>query len=85
MNKACLKDDFPLPTIDQLVDSTAGCELMNFLHAYSGYHQIFMYLGDVPKTAFITPFGTFCHIRMPFGLSNAGATSTRLVCKVLCS
>nr|ABA96696.1 retrotransposon protein, putative, Ty3-gypsy subclass [Oryza sativa Japonica Group] len=80
---ACSKDDFPLPRIDQLVDSTAGCELMSFLDAYSGYHQIHMNPADIPKTAFIIPFGTFCHLRMPFGLRNAGATFARLVYKVL--
>nr|ABB47124.1 retrotransposon protein, putative, Ty3-gypsy subclass [Oryza sativa Japonica Group] len=78
LNKACPKDDFPLPRIDQLVDSTAGCELMSFLDAYSGYHQIHMNPADIPKIAFITPFGTFCHLRMPFGLRNAGATFARL-------
>nr|AAP44597.1 putative polyprotein [Oryza sativa Japonica Group] len=83
LNKACPKDDFPLPRIDQLVDSTAGCELMSFLDAYSGYHQIHMNPLDIPKTSFITPFGTFCHLRMPFGLRNAGATFARLVYKVL--
>nr|AAT81681.1 putative retrotransposon protein [Oryza sativa Japonica Group] len=83
LNKACPKDDFPLPRIDRLVDSTAGCELMSFLDAYSGYHQIRMNPADIPKTAFITPFGTFCHLRMPFGLRNAGATFARLVYKVL--
>nr|CAE05579.3 OSJNBa0032N05.7 [Oryza sativa Japonica Group] len=83
LNKACPKDDFPLPRIDQLVDSTAGCELMSFLDAYSGYHQIHMNPAHIPKTAFITPFGTFCHLRMPFGLRNAGATFARLVYKVL--
>nr|AAO19368.1 putative polyprotein [Oryza sativa Japonica Group] len=83
LNKACPKDDFPLPRIDQLVDSTVGCELMSFLDAYSGYHQIRMNPADIPKTAFITPFGTFCHLRMPFGLKNAGATFARLVYKVL--
>nr|CAE02216.2 OSJNBb0002N06.6 [Oryza sativa Japonica Group]CAH66592.1 OSIGBa0092G14.3 [Oryza sativa] len=83
LNKACPKDDFPLPQIDQLVDSTAGCELMSFLDAYSSYHQIHMNLLDIPKTFFITPFGTFCHLRMPFGLRNAGATFARLVYKVL--
>nr|CAE05804.2 OSJNBb0046K02.14 [Oryza sativa Japonica Group]CAE75940.1 B1159F04.3 [Oryza sativa Japonica Group] len=83
LNKACPKDDFLLPRIDQLVDSTAGCELMSFLDVYSGYHQIHMNPADIPKTAFITPFGTFCHLRMPFGLRNAGATFVRLVYKVL--
>ena len=57
LNIACPKDDFPLPRIDQLVDSTAGCELMSFLDAYSGYHQISMAKEDEEKTAFITPFG----------------------------
>jgi hypothetical protein len=85
LNKACPKDDFPLPRIGQLVDSTVGCELMSFSDAYSGYHQILMNPGDIPKTAFIKPFGTFHHIRMPFGLANAGATFARLICKVLCS
>ncbi len=42
LNKACPKDHFPLPRIDQLVDSTAGCELLSFIDAYSGYHQISM-------------------------------------------
>lgn len=82
-NKVCPKDDIPLPRIDQLVDSTAGCELMSFLDAHSGYHQIDMNPADIAMTSFITPFGTFCHLRMPFGLRNAGATFARLVYKVL--
>ena len=40
INRACLKDHFPLPRIDQIVDSTVGCERLSFLDAYSGYHQI---------------------------------------------
>ena len=40
INRACPKDHFPLPRIDQIVDSTAGCEHLSFLDAYSGYHQI---------------------------------------------
>lgn len=83
LSKTCPKDDFPFPRIGQLVDSTTGCELMSFLDAYSGYHQIHINLADIPKTAFITPFRTFCHLRMPFGQKNAGATSARLVYKVL--
>jgi len=39
LNKHCPKDPFPLPRIDQVVDSTAGCVLLSFLDCYSGYHQ----------------------------------------------
>jgi len=73
-NKACPKDPFPLPHIDQIVDSTVGCETLCFLDAYSGYHQIVMKESDQLATSFITPFGLFCYVSMPFGLKNAGAT-----------
>ena len=56
VNKACPKDPFALPRIDQVIDSTAGCELLSFLDAYSGYHQIKLDPADRLKTAFITPF-----------------------------
>jgi hypothetical protein len=46
LNKACPKDPFPLPCIDQVVDFTTGCELLSFPDAYSGYDQ--------PATTFIT-------------------------------
>nr|AAT77833.1 putative gag-pol precursor [Oryza sativa Japonica Group] len=74
LNNACPKDHFPLPRIDQLVDSTAGCELFSFLDAYSGYHQISMAKEDEEKTAFITLFGVFCYVKMLFGLITAGNT-----------
>jgi hypothetical protein len=76
LNKACPKVPFPLPRIDQIVDSTAGCELLCFLDAYSGYHQIKME-PDQLATSFITPFGMYCYVTMPFGLRNAGATYQR--------
>src|ERR1043165_7549867 len=79
LNKAFPKDPFALPRIDQIIDSTAGCELLCFLDAYSGYHQIKMALEDQEKTAFITSFGIFCYTSMPFGLKNAGATYQRKV------
>jgi hypothetical protein len=66
-----------LPRIDQIVDSTAGCELLYFLDAYSGYHQIKMKESDQLATSFITPFGMYCYTTMPFGLRNAGATYQR--------
>jgi hypothetical protein len=77
LNKACSKVPYPLPRIDQIVDSTAGCETLSFLDAYSGYHQIRMKESDQLATSFITPFGTYCYITMPFGLRNAGATYQR--------
>ena len=79
LNKACPKDSYPLPAIDQLVDSTAGHEALSFLDAYSGYNQVMMNPADSEHTAFITDKGTFCYRVMPFGLKNAGATFQRLV------
>ncbi|BBG94714.1 Protein kinase superfamily protein [Prunus dulcis] len=81
LNKACPKDSFPLPRIDQLVDATAGHELLSFMDAYSGYNQIFMHPPDSEHTAFITDKGLYCYNVMPFGLKNAGATYQRLVNK----
>ena len=82
LNKACPKDSFPLPRIDQLVDATAGHGLLSFMDAYSGYNQISMYGPDQAKTAFITDRGLYCYKVMPFGLKNAGATYQRLVNKM---
>jgi hypothetical protein len=77
LNKACPKVPYPLPRIDQIVDSTARCETLSFLDAYSGYHQIKMKESDQLATSFITPFGMYCYTSMPFGLRNAGATYQR--------
>ena len=74
INKTCPNDSFPLPCIDQVVDSTLGCEILCFLDAYSGYHQIVMKESNQLATSFITPFGSFCYVTMPFGLKNARAT-----------
>jgi hypothetical protein len=82
LNKACPKDPFPLPCIDQVVDSTAGCETLCFLDAYSGYHQIAMCVADQLATSFITLFGAYCYQAMPFGLKNAGATFERCMQRV---
>ena len=58
LNKACLKDHFPLPRIDQRVDSTSVCEILSLLDAYSGYHQITMKESDQVVTSFITLYGS---------------------------
>jgi ribonuclease HI len=83
LNKACPKDNFPLPRIDKIVDSTAGCEVMSLLDCFSGYHQIYMKEEDKASTSFITPFGTYCFIRMPEGLKNVGSTFSRHTKRVL--
>jgi hypothetical protein len=67
-NKACPKDPFPLPRIDQIVDSTSGCDLLCFLDAYSIFHQIPMSREDEESTAFIIVDGLFCYVSMPYGL-----------------
>jgi hypothetical protein len=83
LNKACPKHPFPLPHIDQIVDSTMGCELLSFLDAYSCYHQIKMRESDQLVTSFITLFGTYCYITMLFGLKNVGATYQRVCSEFL--
>ncbi|XP_019184570.1 PREDICTED: uncharacterized protein LOC109179515 [Ipomoea nil] len=82
LNKACPQDPFPLPRTDQLVDETSGCELLSFMDAFKGYHQIFMAEEDEEKTAFVTPDGIYCYRVMAFGLKNSGATFTRMVAKI---
>lgn len=82
LNKACPKDCFPLPRIDQLVDSTAGHEVLSFMDAFSSYNQIRMAEFDQEKMSFTTDRGLYCYTVMPFGLKNAGATYQRLVNKM---
>ena len=79
LNKDCLKDSCPLPRIDQLVDLTAGPQLLSFMDAFSRYNKIKMDEIDQEKTSFITSKGLFCCKVMPFGLKNAGLTYQRLV------
>jgi hypothetical protein len=83
LNKASPKDEYPLPRICQIIDSTASCELLSFLDAYSGYHQIRLIINDEEKTTFITSFGIFCYTKMTFGLKNGGATYQKCVHTVL--
>ena len=82
LNKACPKDSFPLPKIDQLVDSIVGHRLLTFMDAFSGYNQIKMVEKDQEKTAFITSQGFYCYKVMPFELKNVGVTYQRSVNKM---
>ena len=67
LNKACPKDNFSLPKIDQLVDATMGHEMLSFMDAYSGYNQVRIAPKNEEKTSFITNKGTYYYRAMPFG------------------
>ena len=82
LNKACPKDPFPMPQINQLVDATVGHPRMSFLDAFQGYHQIPLALSDQEKTTFVTPTGNYHYKVMPFDLKNAGATYKRMMTKM---
>ena len=79
LNKACLKDNFSLPQIDQLVDATSSHKIFSFMDAYSGYNQIPMYLPNEEHTSLIIDQGLYCYKVMSFGLKNTGATYQRMV------
>jgi hypothetical protein len=81
LNKACPKDPYPLPCIDQIVDSTPVCDLLSFLDAYSGFHQIQMSREDRKHTAFVTVDGLYCYVVMSYGLKNALPTFVRAMSK----
>ncbi|KAK4386293.1 Transposon Ty3-G Gag-Pol polyprotein [Sesamum angolense] len=82
LNKACRKNFYPLLRIDQLVDSTSGCELLSMMDSLQEYHQIMLALEDHKRVSFITSDDTFCYVAMPFRLKNVGATYQKLVDKI---
>jgi hypothetical protein len=81
LNKAYPKDPFSLPRIDQIMDSTSGCDLLCFLDAYSGFDQIPMSREDEEYTAFITVDDLFFYVSMPYVLKNALPTLVRAMHK----
>ena len=83
LNKACPEDSYPLPRIDQLVDSTAGHQLLSFMDAFSGYNQIRMDEANQEKTSFVTSQGLFCYEVMPFVLKNGKHLSVALKTNLL--
>lgn len=79
LNRATLRDYFPLPFIDQVLDTLLGKQYFSFLDGYSGYNQIQIALEDQDKTTFTYPWGTFAYRILPFGLCNALETFQRAV------
>jgi hypothetical protein len=74
LNKACSKDNFHTPFIDQILDECAGNKIFSFMDRFSGYNQIKIKPKDQHNTTFICPWGTFAYRKMPFSLKNVGET-----------
>ena len=73
LNKMTIKNKFPMPRIDDLIENLKGAKYLSTLDLAAGYHQLKLRESDVPKTAFNTHFGKFEWRVMPFGLTNAPA------------
>jgi hypothetical protein len=76
LNRATPKDEYPMPTVETLINAAAGHKILSFMDGNAGYNQIFMAPEDVNKTAFRVPraVGLFEYVVMTFSLKNAGAT-----------
>ncbi|MCO5582952.1 hypothetical protein L7F22_036855 [Adiantum nelumboides] len=82
LNKITVKNKFPIPRIDDVLDRLQGVSFFNKIDLKSGYHQIQVNLVDVPKTVFRTTFKLYEFLVMPFGLTNAPATFNRMMDRI---
>jgi hypothetical protein len=71
LNRFSLKDNYPLPKMDHILQRVVGEKKIYMLDGYSGYNQISVMEEEKNKTTFTTPWGTFMYEKMPFGLMNA--------------
>jgi len=83
LNQVSLKDNYPLPKMDHILQRVVGASRISLLDGFSGFNQILVHPDDQDKTAFTTPWGTFKYVKMPFGLKNAPPTFQRMMNKIL--
>jgi hypothetical protein len=77
LNKSSVKDNYPLPNMEFLLQEVIGSACISMLDGFYGYNQVLVAEEDRAKTNFITPWETYAYARVPFGLNNFGATFQR--------
>lgn len=77
LNQLSLKDHYPLPKMDHILQRVVGSSRISLLDGFSGFNQILVHLDDQDKTIFTTLWGTCKYVKMPFRLKNVGATFQR--------
>lgn len=82
LNKNTIKNRFPIPWIDDVLDKLQGSTFFSWIDCNSGYHQIHIKTKDVHKMAFCTTFGLYEFLVMPFDLTNALATFNRMMDRI---
>lgn len=83
LNQVTVKNRYPLPRIDDLMDQLSGAKFFSSLDLLHGYYQLGLKEEEIPKTAFITPFGLYEYTVMPFGLTNAPSVFQAYMNKIL--
>ena len=79
LNKQTVKNSYPLTNIQEILHSLQGAKVFSSQDTCGAYHAVRIEPGSLACTAFISPFGTFQYIRMPFGLTKAGSMYSRML------